>query len=99
MRACFKALLIILLVAGPAAAQLNPYNPYIGGKNKVRWDRFEWHTYDTPHFRISYYDRVEPALEKIASFAESAYDDIAHKLNYQILKPVPMICYATHAEF
>jgi Tol biopolymer transport system component len=73
--------------------------PWGGGKNKVRWDKFEWHTYDTPHFRISYYDRVEPSLEKIASFAESAYDDIARKLNFQILKPVPMICYATHAEF
>jgi len=99
MRPWFKALLIFLLAAAPVAAQLDPYNPYIGGKNKVRWDKFDWHTYDTPHFRISYYDRVEPALEKIASFAESAYDDIAHKLNYQILKPVPMICYATHAEF
>jgi len=93
------ALLTLLFVALPVAAQLNPYNPYIGGKNKVRWDKFEWYTYDTPHFRISYYDRVEPSLEKIASYAESAYDDIARKLNFQILKPVPMICYATHAEF
>ena len=93
------ALLTLLFVALPVAAQLNPYNTYIGGKNKVRWDKFEWYTYDTPHFRISYYDRVEPALEKIASYAESAYDDIARKLNFQVLKPVPMICYATHAEF
>jgi len=89
----------LLLVAIPASAQLNPYDPYIGGKNKVRWDKFEWKTYETPHFKISYYDRVEPALEKIASYAESAYDDIARQLNYQILEPVPMICYATHAEF
>jgi hypothetical protein len=90
---------VFLLAAVPAVAQLNPYNPYIGGKNKVRWDKFEWMTYDTPHFKISYYDRVEPALEKIASYAESAYDDIARQLNYQVLEPIPMICYATHAEF
>ncbi len=87
------------LFASPVAAQLSPYNPYIGGKNKVRWDKFGWYTYDTPHFRISYYDRVTPSLEKIASYAESSYDEIARKLNFQILKPVPMITYATHAEF
>ncbi len=90
---------VLLLTRCSAAAQLNPYNPYVGGKNKVRWDKFEWKTYETPHFKISYYDRVEPALEKVASYAESAYDDIARKLNFQILEPVPLICYATHAEF
>jgi Tol biopolymer transport system component len=94
-----RVLGVLLLTAIPVAAQLNPYDPYIGGKNKVRWDTFEWMIYETPHFKISYYDRVEPALEKIASYAESAYDDIARQLNYQILEPVPMICYATHAEF
>jgi len=100
MRAVVKALVFVLLAAAPVAAQnLYPYDPYIGGKNKVRWDKFVWYTYETPHFKISYYDRVEPSLEKIASYAESAYDDIAHKLNYQVLKPIPMICYATHGEF
>ncbi len=89
----------VLLAALPVSAQLSAYDPYIGGKNKVRWDQFEWKTYDTPHFRISYYDRVEPSLDKIASFAESAYDEIARKLNFQILEPIPMLCYATHAEF
>jgi Tol biopolymer transport system component len=99
MKKWSAALVLIVLAAMSASAQQSPYNPYVGGKNKVRWDKFKWYTYDTPHFRISYYDRVEPSLEKIASYAESAYDDIARKLNFQILKPVPLICYATHAEF
>ena len=42
------------------------------GKNKVRYDTFDWQEYPTPHFRISFYDRVEPTLPKLASFAESA---------------------------
>ena len=58
------------LVAAVAEAQLNPYNVYVGGKNKIRYDRFEWYTYRTPHFVISYYDRVEPSLEKIASMSQ-----------------------------
>ncbi len=99
MRLWLKILVAVLFAALPVAAQLNPYNPYVGGKNKVRWDKFDWYIYTTPHFKISYYDRTVPMLEKVASYAESAYDDIARKLNYQILKPVPMIIYANHAEF
>ncbi len=69
------------------------------GKNKVRYDTFVWKEFATPHFRISFYDRVEPQLGKIASFAESAYDELARKLNFQIPEPIPLIAYATHAEF
>jgi hypothetical protein len=98
-RATLWLVLVTLAAAPVVEAQLNPYSPWVGGKNKVRYDRFEWYTYRTPHFIISYYDRVEPSLEKIASFAESAYDDIAHRLNFQINEPIPLIVYATHAEF
>ncbi len=69
------------------------------GKNKVRYDSFAWKVYPTPHFRISFYDRVEPSLPKLASFAESAYDELARKLNFQVAEPIPLIAFATHAEF
>ncbi|MBP1620040.1 MAG: translocation protein TolB, partial [Acidobacteria bacterium] len=82
----------LLLAASPAAAQ------YFG-KNKVRYDVFDWQIYPTPHFRISFYDRVRPSLPKIASFAESSYDELARRLNFQITEPIPLITYATHAEF
>ena len=82
----------VLLVVSPAAAQ------YFG-KNKVRYDSFRWMVYPTPHFRISFYAEVEPSLPKIASFAESAYDELARKLNFQITEPIPLIAYATHADF
>ncbi|MEE4270433.1 MAG: hypothetical protein V2I67_02080 [Thermoanaerobaculales bacterium] len=99
MRKTLWFVLAAALLAPVVEAQLNPYSPFVGGKNKVRYDRFEWHTYRTPHFVISYYDRVEPSLEKLASYAESSYDELAHKLNFQITKPIPLIAYATHAEF
>jgi len=90
---CFA---LALSAAVPALAQ---YDYNLGGKNKVRYDTFDWRVYETPHFRISYYDRVEPSLPRVASFAESAYDELARKLNFQILEPIPMLTYATHAEF
>ena len=87
-----KLVLCALLVASLGHAQ------YFG-KNKVRYDTFQWKELATPHFRISFYDRVEPQLGKVASFAESAYDELARKLNFQIPEPIPLIAYATHAEF
>ncbi len=95
MRIWARVLVLVLLVATPAAAQYR----WIGGKNKIRYDEFKWYAYDTPHFKISFYDRVEPSLEKIASFSESAYDELARKLNFQVLEQIPMITYATHGEF
>jgi len=83
---------LALLLAPPVAAQ------YFG-KNKVRYDTFRWKVYPTPHFRISFYDRVEPSLPKLASFAESAYDELARRLNYQVPNPIPLITFATHTEF
>ncbi len=81
-----------LLLASSAFAQ------YFG-KNKVRYDTFEWKVYPTPHFRISFYDRERDVLPKLASFAESAYDELARKFNYQVPNPIPLIAFATHAEF
>jgi hypothetical protein len=95
MKLWARILVVLLFATVPVAAQYYP----IGGKNKIRYDEFKWHLYDTPHFRISYYDRVEPKLETIASFAESSYDELARRFNFQILEQIPMIVYATHAEF
>lgn len=89
-----KVFIAVLLAFWAATASAQFF-----GKNKIRYDTFEWREYATPHFRISYYDRVEPQLEKIASFAESAYDDLARKLNFQIPEPIPIIAYATHSDF
>lgn len=84
---------LLALLAGAAA-----FGQYFG-QNKVRYDTFTWKVFPTPHFRISFYDRTEPMLGKLASFAESSYDELARKLNFQIPDPVPLIAYATHAEF
>ncbi len=37
--------------------------------------------------------------QKVASYAESAYDDISRQLNFQIPKPINLIYYATHSDF
>src|SRR4051812_13329289 len=101
-----KTLLIAALVLAAAAAAplsvsaqiVSPYYTYFG-ENKVMYDVFNWQTYRSTHFVIYFYDREEPQLQKVASFAESAYDDISRALNFQIPKPINIIYYGTHSEF
>src|SRR5450759_3158890 len=46
-----------------------------------------------------HYSRERQTLQKVVSMAVSAYDELSRRLNYQIPKRIPIIYYATHAEF
>jgi hypothetical protein len=81
----------------PVDAQ-TPYVPYFG-KNRVRYDRFEWHIYKTDHFDIFYYPELEPHLERAASYAESAYQRISADLKHDLAQRVPLILFKTQSEF
>ncbi len=84
------ALALALPLASSARAQ---------GQNKIVYDVFDWQIYQSTHFQLYYYSREKDALQKVVSMAESAYDELSRRLNYQIPKPIPLIFYATHAEF
>jgi hypothetical protein len=85
------ALVLVIAAAAPAAAQF--------GKNKIAYDRFDWKVYRSTHFTIYFYEKERAALPKVASYAESAYDDISRALNFQIPKSINLIYYSTHADF
>ncbi len=89
--------LLLAAVALPAGAQ-TPYYPYFG-KNLIRYDRFEWYTYQTDHFEIYYYPEIEPHLERVASYAESAYQKVSSDLKHDLAFKVPLVLFATHSEF
>ncbi len=100
-----RMLTLPLLVAGlallglPVAADAQtPYVPYFG-KNRVRYDRFDWHIYKTDHFDIYYYPELEPHLERAASYAESAYQRISADLKHDLAARVPLILFKTQSEF
>jgi hypothetical protein len=69
------------------------------GQNKIVYDRFDWQIYQSTHFDVYHYARERQTLQKVVSMAESAYDELSRRLNYQIPKRIPIIYYATHAEF
>ena len=100
------AAIALALFAGwapPADAQLYaPLPQYYGrgfGKNKVQYRDFDWRIYHSTHFDVYYYTEEEHLLEKVVSFAESAYDQLSREFQFQIQEPTPLIFYATHAAF
>jgi hypothetical protein len=98
--ALLMAVLVAAMVfsaASDAMAQ-TPYMPYYG-KNLVRYDRFDWQIYTTEHFQIYYYPSVEQHLERVAGYAESAYQQISAELKHDLAFKVPLIVFKTSSEF
>ncbi len=95
----FAALVLAVLAAtaAPAVAQTQ-FAPYYG-KNAIRYDHFRWQTYQTDHFEIYFYDEIEPHLERMAGYAESAYQHISSELKHDLAGKVPLILFQTSAEF
>jgi len=82
----------------PAHAQ-TPYVPYFG-KNQIRYDNFKWMTYETDHFTIYFYPEIQPHLERMAGYAESAYQHISTELKYDLgPEKVALILFQTSSEF
>jgi hypothetical protein len=95
--AVLLALALLAGAPGLALAQTG-YIPYYG-KNQIRYDRFDWHTYQTEHFEIYYYPEIEPHLERIAGYAESAYQHVSSELKHDLSMKLPLILFSTASEF
>jgi Tol biopolymer transport system component len=93
----------LLLAFHPLSAQAIGGEPQWNGegfgKNKIQYREFKWQIYHSPHFNVHYYLAEENLLQKVVSFAESAYDQLSRSFNYQIQEPVPLLFYATHSAF
>ena len=87
----------LVLVPRPIAAQ-TPFIPYFG-KNQIRYDNFRWQIYTTEHFEIFYYPEIEQHLERVAGYAESAYQHVSSELKYDLAFKIPLILFKTSAEF
>jgi hypothetical protein len=87
---------VLALLAAPAAfAQFVPYF----GKNKVKYDTFDWRIYKSPHFEVYFYPEFEQHLARVVSYAESGYQKVSGDLKHEIQFPIPLILYKTHSEF
>ena len=92
------ALVVACLCAPPLASAQTPYIPYFG-KNQIRYDNFRWQIYTTDHFEIYYYPEIEQHLERVAGYAESAYQHVSSELKHDLAFKVPLILFKTSSEF
>ena len=94
------ALLALVFVGGAVeqAVAQTPYVPYFG-KNRIRYNDFKWRIYTTDHFEIYHYPDFESELERIASYAESAYQQVSSDLKHDLAFKVPLVLFKTQSEF
>lgn len=99
-RALVVHLVLTIMTLGFAtvANTQTSFIPYYG-KNQIRYDKFNWHTYTTEHFEIYYYPEIESHLERIAGYAESAYDHVSSELKHDLSIKIPLILFSTSSEF
>ena len=90
--------LFVFLAGTIAASAQTPFVPYYN-KNRIKFDHFKWHTYTTDHFEIYYYPEIEQHLERVASYAESAYQTVSADLKHDLAFKIPLILYKTASEF
>jgi len=95
--ACLLAAAFIVASAGALNAQ-STFAPYYG-KNQIHYNTFDWHIYKTDHFEIYYYPEIEQHLERVASYAESAYQHVSSDLRHDLAQKVPLMIFKTHSEF
>ena len=91
---------VVVLLTGTAsvASAQTPFVPYFG-KNNIHYDNFDWHIYTTDHFEIYYYTDLEKHLERVAGYAEGAYQQVSSDLKHDLSFKVPLILFKTHSEF
>ncbi len=89
---------LIMSSSSSLFAQGTPFVPYFG-KNRVHYDNFKWHIYTTDHFEIYYYPELEQHLERVASYAESAYQHVSTELKHELGFKVSLVLFKTQSEF
>src|SRR4051794_25968943 len=100
VRVLTTAALALLFITGSVASAFaeTGYLPDCG-KNRLRYDPFKWTIYTTDHFEIYYYPEIEQHLERVTSYAESAYQQVSSDLKHDLAFKVPLVLYKTQSEF
>ena len=94
-----RANLLLALVAVVTAVVAAPAHAQYFGKNKVQYKDFEWAVLETENFEVYYYKNESEAAVDAARMAERSYRRLSHLLDHRIRDKVPLVLYASHADF
>lgn len=88
---------LFLLIAYFAFLQFS--NGQYFGRNKPRYQNFDFKVEESQHFRIHHYLRNEDAIKQIVSWSEQWYENHKKVFGEPLLKKNPIILYNDHADF
>ena len=86
--------LVALLLVGATSAEAQYF-----GRNKVRYNEFDFRVIQTAHFDIYYYAEEETATRHAARMAERWYARFSRVLNHTFARRQPLVLYANHPHF
>lgn len=69
------------------------------GKNKVKYEDFDYQVLHTEHFNIYHYPREFQAITDLARMSERWYGRYTKIFHHTFDKPNPLVIYANHADF
>jgi hypothetical protein len=88
------ALALTALLAAPLCAQAISF-----GKNKIRYDRFEWRVRESDHIDLYYYPEEESLAVIALAQAEESYRELAVRWGFPVERRIPLIIYSSHQAF
>lgn len=86
------SIILFLLIVSPSDAQ------YFG-RNKPRYENFDFRVMETPHFEIHYYPPMETAAKDAARMAERWYSRLSKLFGHTFSIRRPLILYADQGDF
>ena len=95
MRSLLSALVVASLVAALAPAAQAQYF----GRNKVRYDDFDFKVLETEHFDLYHYEGMEQAAGDVGRMAERWYDRLSSVLGHEFDERKSIVLYADDADF
>ena len=94
-----RSLLSALLVAATVVALAPSAQAQYFGRNKVRYDDFDFKILETEHFDLYHYEGMETAAADVARMAERWYDRLSSVLDHEFDERKSIILYADDADF
>src|SRR5687768_8119755 len=69
------------------------------GQNKIHYRDFDWHVLSGEHVDVYFYPAEERIARLALAYAEESYTWLALRLTHETGRRVPLIVYASHADF
>ncbi|MEO6067710.1 MAG: hypothetical protein ABIQ41_06985 [Gemmatimonadales bacterium] len=95
----WEPVLAALLLFSAAAPQRLSAQFTQFGQNKVQYRTLEWRIAKGPHVDLYFYPEEAALAPTVLQWAEESYDSLVLRFNWELIRRVPLIVYASHSDF